>query len=682
MKKLLSLIALTLFTSTQALASVPYDMTTTYVEPEYNFEIQIANSENSISNLLNGYIDILTTMATSEFNEKELTISNIFLEEIEGKNMQINVQNSGYWFQVEQSSTDFEEMLAEIEAITFLKEESTDFATSYEFRFGETAFANIAGKLVISDSNNTIFMHDEEISAEDITLENNQILSVNGELDGDILDFNLTEVNGVISSFSKTNKPQLITESEFNTNEHLYQDLKANNPAFYVEFSQALNLILSSYPEDFQTELKEELDYEFSESLPSYENLFNKQTAILVDLNDTIIPELTLAVADVNSTEANQMMTIINEELPTELASTSFNIEFTNINSDLRKITITPTPENVEADLLNIDEIVITYGLHEGNFIITNNPTALSSSNTLADNSSFSNSFAASKSNIGAVSFIDFEAIANQISVYENEISRIDENFSSEVPSTLKSILSEMGIWSNYSYIQNDELIGEGELKIPSELLLEQLEVLVSEDESLFNSYTYNPYTDVESDAWYYDDVSQAYELYIIDTFDYETETFSYDFQPGKDITRGEFVEMIVAAYELEYEDISNYGSDIFSDVDPSSYFDYSIGVAYEKGIIKGDDAADTFRPNDTLNRAEAVQILYNASPLLSGKESTNHNFTDVPAGAWYENVVSVAVQEAIVEGINPQEFAPGKNLNKAEAVTLLIRLVNNEVRF
>jgi hypothetical protein len=41
-----------------------------------------------------------------------------------------------------------------------------------------------------------------------------------------------------------------------------------------------------------------------------------------------------------------------------------------------------------------------------------------------------------------------------------------------------------------------------------------------------------------------------------------------------------------------------------------------------------------------------------------------------------------VAAEEEIVKGINPEEFAPSKNLNKAEAVTLLIRLVNNEVRF
>jgi hypothetical protein len=139
---------------------------------------------------------------------------------------------------------------------------------------------------------------------------------------------------------------------------------------------------------------------------------------------------------------------------------------------------------------------------------------------------------------------------------------------------------------------------------------------------------------------------------------------------------------MIVSAYQLNYEEIDQYGSDIFSDVSSDSYYDYAIGVAYQNQIIKGDDNADTFRPEATLNRAEAVQILYNASPLLNGKTSTQNLFKDVKSDAWYANVVRVAAEEEIVKGINPEEFAPSKNLNKAEAVTLLIRLVNNEVRF
>lgn len=682
MKKFLSVIALTLFTSTQALASVPYGTTSIYNEPNFDIEIQIANTDNSISTLLNGYIDLMTTVAASEFNEKELQISNLFLEEIKGKNMQINVQNSGYWFQVEQSNTDFQNLLSEIKTITPVKSETAGPTTAHEFRFGDMAFANINGKLVLSSTNKIIFLHDEEITAENISLDNNEVLSFEGSFDNEEFTYSLSENNGLITSSSMAELPSLINDTNFNTTNHLYQDIKAENPAVYFEITQLLNLILGSYPQELQTSLEQELAAEFGEDLPSYESIFNKQTAFLVDLNETIIPEFTIAMADVTSTEADEIIALINEIVPEEVNNSNFTVEFTDINSNLKKVTVTPTTENVEADILNIEEIVITYGLYEGNFIFTNNPNVLTESKTLADNISFSNSHAASKANVGAISYIDFATIAEQISIYEDELSRLDDSFVSEVPSAVEEILTEMGIWSGYSYIANNKLLAESQFKLPADLLLEQLETLVDNEDSFFTSYNYNPYSDVNEDVWYYDEISQAYELYIIDTFDYETETYSYDFKPAKEITRGEFVQMIVAAYELEYEDISQYGSDIFSDVDSDSYFDYAIGVAYEKGIIQGDDDANTFRPNDTLNRAEAVQILYNASPLLQGKESSTNNFIDVPQDAWYKNVVSVAVQESIVKGINPEEFAPSKNLNKAEAVTLLIRLVNNEVRF
>lgn len=682
MKKLLSIIALTLFTSTQALASMPFTEMETIEESAFDFEIKIANNDNSIANLVNGYIDLATTMAEVEFNDKELQITNLFLEEIEGKNMQINTQTSGTWFQVEQSTSDFQELLSEIDALTSIKEETSGSTTSYEFRFGDMAFANINDKLVLSDSNRSIFLHDEEISSQSINLSSNEILSVEGEIDGSELDYSISENNGVLTATSSAELSSEIDLNSFNSTSHLYDDLKSDNPVMYVEFTQALNLIKGFLPEEERSNLDEELEFELGEDLPSFESIFNKQTALLFDFNETIIPEITLAMADMSSSEVSEIMSLFNEELSEDIENSEFSITNTDINSQLKRITITPTAENVEADLLNIDEIVITYGLYEGNFIITNNADVLTQSTTVSDNSSFSNSFAASKSDVSGISYVDFAAIADQISVYEQELSRLDEAEVLGDSSDLKEILTEMGIWSGYSYADGNQIKEAATFKIPSDLLLEQLEVISEDTFGELSSFSYSPYSDVTEDAWYYEEVAQAYEMFIIDTFDYETETFSFDFRPGEDITRGEFVQMIVAAYELEGESIDQFGSDIFSDVESGSYFDFAIGAAFDKGIIKGDDGANTFRPNETLNRAEAVQILYNASPLLTGKQSTANQFKDVPQGVWYENVVSVAVQEAIVKGINPEEFAPAKNLNRAEAVTLLIRLVNNEVRF
>lgn len=683
MKKLLSILVLTLFTSGQALASVPFGITQTNYsnEPSFNFEVKIENKDNSIANLINGYIDIMM-MADSEMNEKESALANLMLDAVKNKNIQLNSQNSGTWIQVDQSLSEFQDFLFEVQEITSLKTEESGDTTSYEFRFGDLAFANIEGKLVMADTNQTIFLHDEEISSTSISLKNDEILSIEGGFDNNDVEYSLSESNKTLTALSSSDLNSNLVNLDLNSSDHLYQDLKSENPAVYIEFTQLLNLVKNLFGEEIASEITEELDYGFAEDLPSYESIFNKQTALLVDLNESIIPEFTLAMAEMSTSEASQIMNLFDDEFITEFNDENFTAEVTNINSDLKRATIIPTETNAEADLFDIEKIVITYGLHEGNFIISNNADILTETKTVEDNQTFSNSTATKKSEVSTVSFVDFATISDQLSVYEAIMEKLDVS-TTEISGLdrTKTILNEMGVWSGYSYLDGNSIKEESTFKLPVELLLNEIE-LGSEDIFYSYSYSYSPYSDVNESDWFYDDVSQAYGMFIIDTYDYETESYSYDFAPAKEISRGEFIQMIISAYELDYEDINQYGSDIFSDVPSDSYFNYAIGVAYEKGIIKGDDGANTFRPTETLNRAEAIQILYNASPLLNGKTSSINKFKDVPNQAWYANVVSVATQEAIVKGINPEEFAPSKNLNKAEAVTLLMRLVNNEIRF
>ncbi len=680
MKKILSSLLITLLISGQALAETP--ALPLYQEPDIDMEFMFENNDNSIANLINAFID--TSLVSEDFNEKETQIISLFREELAGETILLQAQNSGAVLVSEQTSVEFNDFLQEIEEIISLRTETSGFM-SYEIRFGDLAFANFNDKLVISDSNETIFALSEEVPSEDLVLEGQSILSIEGTYDSSEFDYLVSEnPDGTLISSAETQFDSSINTDGFNTNQHLYNDLPSNNAFFYIEANKILDMVVSFLPETERNEVLEELDFELSQDLPNYETLLNKQTAFLVDLNDTILPHLTLAMADISVSEAEQLNGFFGPMLSAELESSDFTTQTTEVNANLTQVVYTATETNAEADLLDIDSITVTYGLHEGNYILSNNPTILTAQETLGQDSTFSNSVAASKANVTTVSFIDFNTLANQVDVYAAAYKKIAEPIETETQEsldTIENILNEMEAWSGYGYFEGNTYLEKGEVKIPSQEIQTLLNELPKSD--LYqDNYIYTPYDDVASGSWYEEAVSQAYYDGIVDAYDPIREEYTYEFQPGQDITRGEFVDMIVRAYDLQYEDIDQYGSEIFSDVDSVSYYDYSIGIAYQFGLVRGDDGANTFRPNDTLNRAEAVQILYNASPLLNGKTSSTNNFKDVPNGAWYQNIVSVAVQEKIVEGINPEEFAPAKNLNKAEAITLVIRLVNNEVRF
>ncbi len=111
-----------------------------------------------------------------------------------------------------------------------------------------------------------------------------------------------------------------------------------------------------------------------------------------------------------------------------------------------------------------------------------------------------------------------------------------------------------------------------------------------------------------------------------------------------------------------------------FSDL-PTTHPAYA-AVEYLKsqGIIQG-YADGTFKPNQTVNRAEAVKIL--VAPLVSSADlaaMTTSSYTDVPAGSWYLSYVELANQKMhIIDGPPKSSvFRPTLPVTKAEYFKLL----------
>lgn len=78
-----------------------------------------------------------------------------------------------------------------------------------------------------------------------------------------------------------------------------------------------------------------------------------------------------------------------------------------------------------------------------------------------------------------------------------------------------------------------------------------------------------------------------------------------------------------------------------------------------------------TFRPKDTINRAEFLKIVFAGK---SGDPAPATNcFTDVPADAWYAPYVCAAKNRQVVNGYADGSFKPDTPVNTAEALKILL---------
>ncbi len=111
--------------------------------------------------------------------------------------------------------------------------------------------------------------------------------------------------------------------------------------------------------------------------------------------------------------------------------------------------------------------------------------------------------------------------------------------------------------------------------------------------------------------------------------------------------------------YAVELTEPLNRAADniSFADVKQGDWFYDAVSFAVANGIMSGYNAT-SFGPNDTLNRAMVVQVLYNkeGQPALNGLK---HSFSDVPASQWFNNAVTWGSNRGVVSGFGGGVFKP-----------------------
>lgn len=108
-----------------------------------------------------------------------------------------------------------------------------------------------------------------------------------------------------------------------------------------------------------------------------------------------------------------------------------------------------------------------------------------------------------------------------------------------------------------------------------------------------------------------------------------------------------------------------------FTDIKEGSYYYKAVLWAVENGITSG-TSATTFSPNNILDRAQAVTLLWRANG--SPKVENDGRFKDVPKGAYYETAVYWAAKNGITSGTSANTFSAKNNCERGQTVTFLYR--------
>ncbi|MGP1583039.1 MAG: S-layer homology domain-containing protein [Candidatus Altimarinota bacterium] len=143
-------------------------------------------------------------------------------------------------------------------------------------------------------------------------------------------------------------------------------------------------------------------------------------------------------------------------------------------------------------------------------------------------------------------------------------------------------------------------------------------------------------------------------------------------FQPSRNVTRAEFVKMLVRSLSCRY---TYLGKDTpFPDVDKNMWYAEYIKFAVENKWINGYKDG-TFRPNAPITRDEAAKILARAIQLdTSNTKSANSSFSDVPNTSEFIPYIETLKSHGVMKGRNSNTFAPKEFIPRTETSRMIYR--------
>jgi hypothetical protein len=167
---------------------------------------------------------------------------------------------------------------------------------------------------------------------------------------------------------------------------------------------------------------------------------------------------------------------------------------------------------------------------------------------------------------------------------------------------------------------------------------------------------------------WAIASIERAVELGFINGYTDGT------FRPNAQVTRAEFAAMLVRALDLQTTASAKLSFKDAASI-PSWATEF-VGAAVEAGIITGYED-QTFRASTPIKRSEIAVMVARALKwqVDPSKKSSFADRNTIPA--WADPSIAMAAEAGILKGRGANLFVPSANATRAEAVTLLLAMID-----
>ena len=142
--------------------------------------------------------------------------------------------------------------------------------------------------------------------------------------------------------------------------------------------------------------------------------------------------------------------------------------------------------------------------------------------------------------------------------------------------------------------------------------------------------------------------------------------------EPNGNITRAEVATIFFRLLTEDVRTANSTQSNSLSDVTRGQWFNHAVSTLSSMGIVKGHNDG-TFAPNAPITRAEFAAI---AARFDDKNRDTSSKFTDI-ASHWAKNEIGIAANKGWINGYPDGTFRPNQYITRAEAMTLVNRVLN-----
>lgn len=182
----------------------------------------------------------------------------------------------------------------------------------------------------------------------------------------------------------------------------------------------------------------------------------------------------------------------------------------------------------------------------------------------------------------------------------------------------------------------------------------------------LFAQIAYADFPDVPNSNPHYAAVNALVAQGVLTGYD------DGNFLPDRDVTRAEAIKIALLGLGISTEGAADLPPLQFSDVSSTDWFYDYLKIAVKRGIVKGYDDG-TYKPSQTVNRAEAVKLVL-AAGGIAAVPAVENAFVDTPYDSWFGAYAAYSRAFNIEPAQTDGRWHPEQNMSRGMVAELVYR--------